>query len=280
MDPGAGRVTTARFPLPEPPPFAVADDARLWPYQPGLAEELDRREREGQRLLGNFFGQLAQTEHHENWRGLYRLPPRRINELRQTRLALRSRHPLGFAAYELPGELSGSALLAHPAALQPYARAIVARANTDGLWSLELRGSPHKYRPADPLGWLAEFQSAMTMALREAGSALRWGFILIADRRQRDRVAAVVNLACDARERLGEAVLGCDLAGDEGTARPEELAPAFERAFDSCLPLTIHAGEGEAADRIWQAAYRLHADRIGHGLTLLERPELLEKFLL
>ena len=379
VDDGAGRVTAAHFPLPEPSPFASADDARRWPYQPGLAEELDRREREGQRLLGNFFGQLAQAEHHENWRGLYRLPPRRIDELRHTpldarhrpllvalpkaelhchiggvldlaaqrqvaaavwdtlavgerawargelaripwadpavwpaairasarrailavvalvefddarlnailyaptepRLALRSRHPLGFAAYELPGELSGSALLSHPAALQPYARAIVARANADGLWSLELRGSPHKYWPADPLGWLAEFQSAMTAALGEAGSALRWGFILIADRRQRDRVAAVVNLACDARERLGEMVLGCDLAGDEGTARPEELAPAFERAFDSCLPLTIHAGEGETADRIWQAAYRLHADRIGHGLTLLERPELLEKF--
>ena len=379
VDDGAGRVTAARFPLPEPPPFGSADDARLWPYQPGLAEELDRREREGQRLLGNFFGQLAQTEHHENWRGLYRLPPRRIDELRHTRLdarhrpllvalpkaelhchiggvlalpaqrqvaaavwdaltaderawaqdeliripwtdpagwpaalrasarrailavaalvefddarlnallyapteprlALRTRHPLGFAAYELPGELSGSALLGHPAALQPYARAIVAQARTDGLWSLELRGSPHKYRPADPLGWLADFQAAMTATLREAGSMLRWGFILIADRRQRDRVAAVVDLACDARERLGEAVLGCDLAGDEGTARPEELAPAFERAFDSCLPLTIHAGEGEAADRIWQAAYRLHADRIGHGLTLLERPELLAKF--
>jgi adenosine deaminase len=379
VDDGAGRVTASRFPLPEPPPFARADDAQLWPYQPGLAEELERREHEGQRLLGNFFGQLAREEHHENWRGLYRLPPRRIDELRRTvldarhrpllvtmpkvelhchigglldlpaqrqvaaavwdtmtsgeqvwaraelaripwtdsarwpavlrnsaqrtalavaaliefddarlnailyaptepRLALRARHPLGFSAYELPGELSGSALLAHPAALQPYARAIVARAKADGLWSLELRGSPHKYRPADPLGWLTEFQAAMGSAVREADSALRWGFILIADRRQRDRVADVVKLACDARERLGSMVLGCDLAGDEGTARPEELAPAFERAFDSCLPLTIHAGEGEAADRIWQAAYRLHADRIGHGLTLLERPELLEKF--
>lgn len=379
VDDGAGRVTATRFPLPEPPPFVVADDAQLWPYQPGLAEELDRREREGQRLLGNFFGQLAREEHHENWRGLYRLPPRRIDELRQTRLdarhrpllvalpkaelhchiggildlpaqrqvaaavwdalaaaerawaqaelaripwtdpaawpaalrasaqrtalavaaliefddarlnsilytpteprlALRVRHPLGFAAYELPGELSGSALLAHPAALQPCARAIVAWAGANGLWLLELRGSPHKYRPTDPLGWLADFQAAMKSAVREAGSALRWGFIVIADRRQRDRIAAVVDLACDARERLGAVVLGCDLAGDEGTARPEELAPAFERAFDSCLPLTIHAGEGEAADRIWQAAYRLHADRIGHGLTLLARPELLEKF--
>lgn len=379
VDDAAGRVTAARFPLPEPPPFSAEPDALLWCYQPGLAEELERREREGQRLLSNFFGQLAREEHHENWRSLYRLPPRRIEWLRGTpldsrhrplllvwpkvelhchlggilnlsdqrrvavavwdalsaieqatardeltgiawgdptiwptqlrhsprrahlaaaalmtfdearlngmlyaptepRLALRSRHPLGFAAYELPGELSGSAVLGHPAALQPYAQAIVKKAEMEGLWYLELRGSPQKYRPEQPLQWLADFQAAMQAALRETRSALRWGFILIADRRQREQVAAIVNLACDARERLGDTVLGCDLAGDEGTARPEELAPAFERAFDACLPLTIHAGEGEAADRIWQAAYRLHADRIGHGLTLLQRPELLNKF--
>ncbi|MCX8005642.1 MAG: hypothetical protein N2688_11930, partial [Burkholderiaceae bacterium] len=45
-----------------------------------------------------------------------------------------------------------------------------------------------------------------------------------------------------------------------------------------CLRITIHAGEGERAENIWQAAYRLHADRIGHGLTLLENPALTERF--
>jgi adenosine deaminase len=40
------------------------------------------------------------------------------------RIALKN-HPRGFAAYERPGELSGSALLGHPAALTPYAQAIV-----------------------------------------------------------------------------------------------------------------------------------------------------------
>lgn len=393
VDDGLGPVNAARFPLPEPPAFSRADAVQVWPYRPGLAEELERREREGQRLLGNFLGQLAREERHDNWRSLYRLPPSRIAALRRTRLepshrpwlvalpkaelhchiggmldlaaqrqvaavlwqaltaeqrawataelprvswddpsiwprqlrdhsgprraalaaaalcvfdatrldallyapteprlGLRKTHPLGFAAYELPGELSGSALLGHPAALPPYARAIVARACADGLWSLELRGSPHKYRPDDPLGWLTEFHSAMQAALSEVSEVggagevgaddfgLRWGLIWIADRRQRQQVGEVVNWACDARQQMGEWILGCDLAGDEGTTRPKELAPAFERAFDLCLPLTIHAGEGEPADQIWQAAYHLHADRIGHGLTLLERPELLEKF--
>ena len=60
----------------------------------------------------------------------------------------RSRHPLGFAAYELPGELSGSALLGHPAALQPYARAIVARARTkDSGEKLMLAGATRAVNP-------------------------------------------------------------------------------------------------------------------------------------
>ena len=52
----------------------------------------------------------------------------------------------------------------------------------------------------------------------------------------------------------------------------------FLPAFEVCLPVTIHAGEGQEADRIWQAAYHLHADRIGHGLTIGDHPELAKRF--
>ena len=44
------------------------------------------------------------------------------------------------------------------------------------------------------------------------------------------------------------------------------------------MPITIHAGEGESADNIWQAAYHLHADRIGHGLSLADNPSLAMRF--
>ncbi len=73
-------------------------------------------------------------------------------------------------------------------------------------------------------------------------------------------------------------IAGLDLAGDERTNRPEALCAYFEPAFEACLPLTIHAGEGESADSIWQAAYRLHADRIGHGLSIVKHPELAQRF--
>lgn len=40
------------------------------------------------------------------------------------------------------------------------------------------------------------------------------------------------------------------------------------------MPITIHAGEGEPAENIWASVYNLHAERVGHGLTLHQRPDL------
>ena len=98
------------------------------------------------------------------------------------------------------------------------------------------------------------------------------------DRRQRGNLPAVVQQAVAARQQLPGFLLGLDLAGDEGTSNPAELAPGFLPAFAACMPVTIHAGEGESAENIWQAAYHLHADRIGHGLSLSQHPELASRF--
>jgi adenosine deaminase len=210
---------------------------------------------------------------------------RHLFSVTEPRVALKHRHRHGFSAYERPGELSGSALLTHPGAIAPYAQAIVEQAQAEGLDYLELRGSPHKYRPSEP----AAFLHALRDALRKAGAqvapgqsaaagAPRIGFLWILDRRQGDAMHHVVRAAVLARRELENFLLGLDLAGDEGTLRPDEVAPAFVPAFADCLPLTIHAGEGESAENIWQAAYHLHADRIGHGLSIADHPHLATRF--
>lgn len=200
------------------------------------------------------------------------------------RVALKSRSVHGFSAYERPGELSGSALLGHPATIEAYAAAVVRAAEAEGLRYLELRGSPQKYRAGDPLGFLREFSAALARAGAQVGRfdaarpGIRIGFLWILDRRQRERIGAVVRQVVAAREVLPEFLLGLDLAGDEGTTLPEALSSDFRRAFEACLPITIHAGEGESAEHIWQAAYHLHADRIGHGLSLADHPPLMQRF--
>lgn len=190
----------------------------------------------------------------------------------------------GFAAYERPGELTGSSVLSHPAALEPYVEALVAQAVAEGLAYVELRGSPQKYRMEAPAKFVEELGAALRRTIERLadtpGSAPKpeFRFVWILDRRQRDTMAINVRQAIDALEHSAGFLVGLDLAGDEGTNRPEQLAPWFEPAFRACLPITIHAGEGEPAANIWEAAYRLHADRIGHGLTLLDDPPLLARF--
>jgi adenosine deaminase len=103
-------------------------------------------------------------------------------------------------------------------------------------------------------------------------------FIIIGDRRDRDTLPQVIDLAVRAKCELNNFIVGLDLAGDEAGSRPEEIAHWFLPAFEICLPLTIHAGEGEEADSIWQAAYHLHADRIGHGLTVGGHGQLAGRF--
>lgn len=378
------QVSAIEFPLYIPENDAVGK----WSCPDGmrLSEEIDVRRREGGRLLSNFVGQLAKRETYDNWRALYRLPPKQVEELRVTPLSeshrswlmalpkadlhrhvggslsieaqrnvataiweasdtqtresalgvserlrtatacwpmhwpeilkgpLRAQasaavllhftadelerllYPqdvlrvglkqsaLGFSAYERPGDLSGSALLMHPAALLPYAQALVDQAAQEGLRYLELRGSPNKYRPQNPAAFLHDFEAALVQAgaqTRPTGGAvrgLRIGFIWILDRRQRPSIGAMVRNIAAIRPQFAGFLLGLDLAGDEGTLNPEALAADFEPAFRQCMPITIHAGEGEHADQIWQAAYHLHADRIGHGLSVVEHPELAQRF--
>lgn len=204
---------------------------------------------------------------------------RNLYEVTEPRRGLKDRKPHGFAYYERPGELSGSALLGHPAAIEPYMQAIIRNARDEGLAYLELRGSPQKYR-ADAEGQHALLRQMAEMARRQSDLKIR--FIAILDRRHPpDRLDCDVKMAVAAYRELNDFVCGLDLAGDESQDTPEKLETAqkvFRPAFEACMPLTIHAGEGTSADKIWGAAYRLHADRVGHGLTLLEDKQLLGRF--
>ena len=382
------RVTSQVFPLPE---TAADGSTNQWRWQDGacLPDELEQREREGSRLLGNFLHSLATEDPRENWRSLYRLAPQHIQQLRQKKLdvndygwlkqlpksdlhrhiggcldlpaqrivgksiwnslnrveqgqakdaaanllnslkwdwgwpdrlkanpiershlvaallvhandeqleqnlwhatkstgerfALKHNHPHGFTAYERPGELSGSAVLTHPAALEPYIAALLDSAQQEGLWYLELRGSPQKYRK-DQQAQIEFLQQIKTLASRYESQPvpLILRFIIIVDRRNPEQARNAVTMAVKAREKLGDFIAGLDIAGDESadsekTAR--QLANHLEPAFRECLPITIHAGEGEPAEKIWQAAYLLHADRVGHGLTLYQHENLMQRF--
>jgi len=68
-------------------------------------------------------------------------------------------------------------------------------------------------------------------------------------------------------------VVGIDLAGGPAAAHRwhmEDYAGAFSAARDRGLGRTVHAGEGRPPQEIAVAINLLHAQRIGHGTTLLD----------
>lgn len=74
-------------------------------------------------------------------------------------------------------------------------------------------------------------------------------------------------------------ILAMDLADNELAVGPAPFVPLFEQAKSEGFAVTIHAGEAEgpqAARNIRDSIEMLHADRIGHGVRILEDPAVLD----
>lgn len=88
-----------------------------------------------------------------------------------------------------------------------------------------------------------------------------------------DKAEPVVDLAIRYRDRN---VVAFGIGGDELQGPAELFKEAFARAADHGLHLTAHAGENAGPESIW-GALNLKAERIGHGLTAGQDPELIEE---
>lgn len=71
-------------------------------------------------------------------------------------------------------------------------------------------------------------------------------------------------------------VCAADLAGAEALFPTFFYSPIFEIARQYCERITIHAGEASGCMSI-KAAVAIGAERIGHGVNILQEPELLAK---
>ena len=82
-----------------------------------------------------------------------------------------------------------------------------------------------------------------------------------------DLAEEVIRLAVDRKDR---GILAVDLAGDEANFPGEEFAPIFREAQQAGMKISIHAGEWGGPERITLAVEALGAERIGHGVRVLE----------
>jgi aminodeoxyfutalosine deaminase len=107
---------------------------------------------------------------------------------------------------------------------------------------------------------------------RDFGISLLWIFDAV---RQfgAEAAKAVFELAVRYRDR---GVVAIGIGGDERKASAELFRDAYAYAADNGLRLTAHAGEYAGPGSIW-GALNLHIERIGHGLTAAQDPELVEE---
>jgi aminodeoxyfutalosine deaminase len=107
---------------------------------------------------------------------------------------------------------------------------------------------------------------------QDFGVSLLWIFDAV---RQFGAEAAqkVFELAAKFRDRN---VVAVGIGGDEQKAPPELFREQYAYATANGLRLTAHAGENAGPESIW-GALNLGTERIGHGITAAQDPELIEE---
>lgn len=152
--------------------------------------------------------------------------------------------------------------MASPAALERVAFEAAEDAQAEGCVLAEFRIAPTLF---EPLGLRAE--AAVEALLQGLGrSTLPCGLIICGMRQhEAEQVARSAELAL----RYRGAVVGFDLAGPEAGFPASRHAATLARLRDEGMPLTLHAGEADVAERV-EEAIALGARRIGHGVRLAD----------
>jgi adenosine deaminase len=136
----------------------------------------------------------------------------------------------------------------------------------DGVVYAEVRFAPEQHISAGLS--LDEVVQAVLDGFRDASErrGIRVGTLLTAMRHQA-RSMEIAELAVRYRD-VG--VVGFDIAGAEAGYPPTRHLDAFEYLQRENAHFTIHAGEGFGLPSIWQAIQWCGADRLGHGVRIID----------
>ncbi len=155
------------------------------------------------------------------------------------------------------------AAMAEPAAMQAVAYEAAKAAREDGCVLAEFRMAPLLLE-SDHVSAEAAIEALLAGLIR---SPMPCGLILCAMRHESpERAERVARLALRYRN---DGVVGFDLAGPEAGFPPSLHSKALALVRDQGLPITLHAGEADVAERVLEAA-ALGATRIGHGVRLAD----------
>ncbi|MFI5926890.1 adenosine deaminase [Micromonospora sp. NPDC051543] len=156
-------------------------------------------------------------------------------------------------------------------ALRRVARECALDLAADGVVYAEVRFAPEQHLERDLTldevveAVLAGFAEGTALAA-EAGLTIRVGTLLTA-MRHAARSQEIAELAVRHRDA---GVVGFDIAGAEAGFPPTRHLDAFEYLQRENFHFTIHAGEAFGLPSIWQAIQWCGADRLGHGVRIVD----------
>ncbi len=153
-----------------------------------------------------------------------------------------------------------------PGALRRVAREAAEDLAADGVVYAEVRFAPelHTERGLS----LDQVTDAVTAGFREGS---RGGRIqvrgLLTAMRTAARSLEIAELAVRHRDN---GIVGFDIAGAEAGWPPSRHLDAFQYVHRANFHTTVHAGEGFGLPSIWEAVQYCGAERLGHGVRLIE----------
>jgi len=146
-------------------------------------------------------------------------------------------------------------------------------AKQDNIRYLELRFSPValssycSFKYCDVISWVME--SIFTSALH---SEIQVRPIISFNRHETIEKATEIFNESIQYKKMG--LVGFDLSGDEKNYSAKPFESLFEKIKNEGFFITIHAGEWGNVENIRHAILNLHADRIGHGVRVMDNPEI------
>ncbi|MEQ8672326.1 MAG: adenosine deaminase [Aggregatilineales bacterium] len=149
------------------------------------------------------------------------------------------------------------------------AREAVIDAAQDNIKYMELRFTPvalvamSKAKISDAVTWVCD-------AVEQATSEYDVDVRLIVSMNRHESLQIGEQAVDAAIAHMDRGVVAVDLAGREEHFPASLFRSLFHRAQDAELNVTIHAGEWEGAQSIWDAVGNLGATRVGHGVRVLE----------
>lgn len=142
-------------------------------------------------------------------------------------------------------------------------------ASKDNVKYMELRFTPvalsraERFPLADVVDWVCS-------SAREASKKFGVMISLIASVNRHESPELAEQVAWLAAERIDRGLAGLDLAGNEAEFPAEPFIGIFREARQAGLKVAVHAGEWGGAANVQQAIEQFSADRIGHGVRVME----------